>query len=68
MCIFRKKEKQLYEITYQAYSVHTEIIAARSPEQAIRKFHKKHCSCWSVIDIKLYKISEAKDLWNLRIL
>ena len=51
------KEKQLYEITYQAYGIHTEIIAAKSPQQAIRKFHRKHVSCWDVIDIKLYKMT-----------
>ena len=59
MCIFRKKEKQLYEITYKGCGTHTEIVAARSPEQAIRKFHRKHCSCWDVVDIKSYKMIEV---------
>jgi len=60
MCLFRKKEKQLYEITYESYGINREIFAAKSPEQAIRKFHRKHYSCWDVIDIKLYKMLEVE--------
>lgn len=59
MCIFRKKEKQLYEITYKCCGINREIISAKNPEQAIRKFHKRHVGSWDVMDIKLYKMLEV---------
>ena len=60
MCLFKKKEKQLYEISYEYYGINREIISAKNPEQAIRKFHKRHGGTWDVVDIKLYKMLEVE--------
>lgn len=52
-------KKKLYEIVWSALTTHTDIIAAKNEEQALKKFYRKHsCHVPSIISFKEYKMEQ----------
>lgn len=48
-------KKKLYEIGYYMVNVYSTTIEARSPRQAVRKFHKKAGKAYEVIYVRELK-------------